>query len=191
MAYILQRTKSLSIEYLVADDWDSPSNIISVMLLGNRFSKLTVEAPEKDWLRATALCVGQDFNIIDTGKQADTYGAVPSVDPLNWFDTQIEKDAGGGFTEMERYGRYTFTIDNHMLRKPVVRSTNKDLAKTSSSSPRNVLPSRKPTNPIYNEDATTPMMVNFKKTTLAKIVKATATANTKRISGFLRTPIRS
>jgi len=134
LAYVLQRTKSLAVEYLVVDDWDTPSNLVSLMFLGQKLGKLTIDVPEEEFIEVTAACVGQNFTISDEAKQADSYGDIPTDDPLSWFETYIKK----GGVEISRYGKWTLEINNHVVRKPVVRSTDANLAKYVLATKRDV-----------------------------------------------------
>jgi len=125
---VLQRTKSLAIEYFV-----EATNIVSLMMLGQKLNKLSIEVPEEDFIDVTAACVGQNFSL-GAAKQADSYGNIPSADPLSWFETYIKK----GGVEIGRFGKWSLEIDNHVIRKPVVRSTNADLAKYLLATTRDV-----------------------------------------------------
>ena len=116
--------KSLSIQVLYyKGTFASATDIISLLYMGCKFHKLTVECSIEDVVKATAELIGQDLAVgtskISGATYADYTGAVP------FYESYVKK----GASTLDRVTDWKFTIENNLKRVPVIRASNGHLLK--------------------------------------------------------------
>jgi len=116
--------KSLSIQVLYyKGTFASATDIISLLYMGCKFHKLTVECSIEDVVKATAELIGQDL-AVGTGKiSGATYSDYAGVVPF--YESYIKK----GASALDRVTDWKFTIENNLKQVPVIRTTSGHLLK--------------------------------------------------------------
>jgi len=119
---------SLSVQVLYfKGNFDSATDIISLLYKGMRIDKLTVECSVEEPIKATVEMIGQD---VQTGTSkiagASYYHFTPDVS-----DSYVQRGtaSGGSLTDVLRVTDWKFTIENNLKPVPVVRSSNAYLLK--------------------------------------------------------------
>jgi hypothetical protein len=116
--------KSLSIQVLYyKGTFASATDIISLLYMGCKFHKLTVECSIEDVVKATAELIGQDL-AVGTGKiSGATYSDYAGVVPF--YESYVKK----GASALDRVTDWKFTIENNLKQVPVIRTTSGHLLK--------------------------------------------------------------
>jgi hypothetical protein len=116
--------KSLSVQLLYYKGiFASATDIISLLYMGCKFHKVSVECSIDDIIKATAELVGQDLTVgtskIAGANYADYAGAVP------FYESYVKK----GATVLERVTDWKFSIENNLKAVPIIRTTSGYLLK--------------------------------------------------------------
>lgn len=116
--------KSLSVQVLYHKGvFAAATDIISLLYVGCKFQRATVECSVEDVVKASVELLGQDLAAgtakIDGASYADHGGAVP------FYESYVKKDA----TVLERVTDWKFSIENNLKQVPVIRSSNGHLLK--------------------------------------------------------------
>jgi hypothetical protein len=116
--------KSLSVQVLYYKGaFAAATDIISLLYVGCKFQRATVECGVEDVVKASVELLGQDLAVgtakIDGASYADQGGAVP------FYESYVKKDAA----VLERVTDWKFSIENNLKQVPVIRSPNGHLLK--------------------------------------------------------------
>jgi hypothetical protein len=116
--------KSLSVQVLYYKGaFASATNVVSLLHIGCRFQRITVECSVEDVVKATAELFAQDVTAgtakISGATYADYSGAVP------FYESYVKKDT----TSLERVTDWKFTLENNLKQVPVIRATNGNILK--------------------------------------------------------------
>ena len=110
--------KSLSIQVLYYKGmFASATDIISLLYMGCKFHKLTVECSIEDIVKATVELLAKDLEA-ESGKiEGATYG--DQVGAVPFYESYVKK----GGTALERVTDWKFNIENNLKPVPVIRTT--------------------------------------------------------------------
>jgi hypothetical protein len=116
--------KSLSVQVLYYKGvFAAATDIISLLHVGCKFQRATVECSVEDVVKATVELLGQDITAgtekITGASYSDHTGAVP------FYESYVKKDSA----VLERVTDWKFTIENNLKQVPVIRSPNGHLLK--------------------------------------------------------------
>lgn len=116
--------KSLSVQVLYYKGaFAAATDIISLLYVGCKFQRATVECGVEDVVKASVELLGQDLAAgttkIADASYADQGGAVP------FYESYVKKDAA----VLERVTDWKFSIENNLKQVPVIRSPNGHLLK--------------------------------------------------------------
>jgi hypothetical protein len=103
--------------------FSAATDIISLMYVGCKFQRATVECSVEDVVKANVELLGQDLAIgtdkISGASYSDHGGAVP------FYESHVKKDSA----TLERVTDWKFTLENNLKQVPVIRSSNGHLLK--------------------------------------------------------------
>jgi hypothetical protein len=116
--------KSLTVQVLYHKGvFSAATDIISVLYVGCKFQRATVECSVEDVVKATVELLSQDLSTgtekISGASYFDHGGAVP------FYESYVKKDSA----TLERVTDWKFTIENNLKQVPVIRSPNGHLLK--------------------------------------------------------------
>lgn len=116
--------KSLSVQVLYYKGvFAAATDIISLLYVGCKFQRATVECSVEDVVKASVELLGQNLTAgtakIAGASYADYGGAVP------FYESYVKKDSA----VLERVTDWKFTIENNLKQVPVIRSPNGHLLK--------------------------------------------------------------
>ncbi|MBN1245815.1 hypothetical protein JXA31_09510 [Candidatus Bathyarchaeota archaeon] len=116
--------KSLSVQVLYYKGvFAAATDIISLLHMGCKFQRATVECSVEDVVKASVELLAQDFAAgiakITGASYADHAGAVP------FYESYIKKDAA----TLERVTDWKWTIENNLKQVPVIRTPNGNVLK--------------------------------------------------------------
>ena len=114
----VELNKSLSIQVLYYKGmFASATNIISLLYMGSKIHKVSVECSIEDIVKATAELLAKDLEA-ETGKiEGATYG--DQVGAVPFYESYVKK----GGTPLERVTDWKFNIENNLKPVPVIRTT--------------------------------------------------------------------
>jgi hypothetical protein len=127
-AYYLQNITELNLAISLASIsaevfYEKTSGIISLLHKGCIMDKATVECAVEGLAKVNAECIGQDLTV-GTAKVGTSY--TPWSDsPVAFYESYVKKQT----IVLERVTAWKFTVENHLKRVPVIRSTNGQLLK--------------------------------------------------------------
>jgi hypothetical protein len=97
--------------------YERASSIISLLHKGCIVDKVTVACPIDTLPTVSMDCIGQDL-VVGTAKVGTTYTPY-TTSPVQFFDSYVKKATA----IIERVTAWKFTIENHLKRVPVIRTT--------------------------------------------------------------------
>ena len=127
-AYYLQNITELNLAISLASIsaevfYEKTSGIISLLHKGCIMDKATVECAVEGLAKVNAECIGQDLTV-GIAKVGTSY--TPWSDsPVAFYESYVKKQT----TVLERVTAWKFTVENHLKRVPVIRTTNGQLLK--------------------------------------------------------------
>lgn len=115
---------SLSVQVLYFKGiFGSATDIISLIHLGCRFDKLSVECSAESYVKSTIELIGQDLTVGTAKISGATYGDYAGAVPF--YQSSVQRGAGDGsnLTAITRVTDWKFSIENHLKEVPVIGST--------------------------------------------------------------------
>jgi hypothetical protein len=119
-----QTLDSLSVQVLYYKGlFASATDIISLLHLGCRFDKLSVECSAESYIKSTVDLIGQDLAVGTDKISGATYGDYAGAVPFYQSSVQRGNGDGSGLTAITRVTDWKFNIENNLKEVPVIGST--------------------------------------------------------------------
>jgi hypothetical protein len=115
---------SLSVQVLYYKGlFASATDIISLLHLGCRIDKLSVECSAESYIKATVELIGQDLTVGTAKITGATYGDYAGAVPFYQANIQHGAADGSSLADIGRVTDWKFSIENHLKEVPVIGST--------------------------------------------------------------------